>query len=119
MADTQSPVPVPATDQSTRTLILVTYGLFLLALLQVTCFAAIIGVIIAYVKRPDVRGTVWESHVENQITTFWAGVILSLAGWLTIWLLGLGLLFWLAAAVYVGYRSIKGLIRANDYQAYV
>jgi len=33
--------------------------------------ASIIGLIIAYVKRSDLRGTIYESHMTSAIRTFW------------------------------------------------
>ncbi len=119
MADTQGQVPATNIDQSTRTLVLIIYGLFLAAVPLSAGLIAVIGVIIAYVKRDEVRGTVWASHIENQITTFWTGFLLCVAGWATIWMFGLGLLFWLAGFVYFVYRSIKGLLAANDFKPYV
>ncbi len=30
---------------------------------------------IAFVKRDEARGTIWESHYRNLLTVFWAGLI--------------------------------------------
>jgi len=68
------PVPAP----SERPAVLVGYGLFLLA---VVCggITALIGAVIAYARRDDARGTVWESHYRNLILVFWVGTVFALS----------------------------------------
>ena len=71
----------------------------------------IVGVIIAYVKRPDFAGTPWESHLTYAIRTFWIGVIGLVVGIvLTLVLIGL-LIIW-AVAIWVMVRAVIGLVRA-------
>ena len=38
------------------------------------------GVIVAYLKRADAAGTVYESHFTYAIRSFWIGLLLTLAG---------------------------------------
>jgi uncharacterized membrane protein len=64
----------PAADDGLRVAALITYGLFGLAIFN--GLTAIVGVVLAYVKRSEARGTVWEGHFSNLITVFWAAVIL-------------------------------------------
>ena len=55
---------------------------------------AIVGVIINYVKRDDARGTVYESHFDWQIRTFWWGLLWAIIGVvLAIALVGFAILF--------------------------
>ncbi|HEY4941524.1 MAG TPA: hypothetical protein VII56_08850 [Rhizomicrobium sp.] len=112
----QSSVPaVPSTD--TRTLAIIVYGLYLGAVF--TCGAAgIAGVVLAYIKRDEARGTVWESHFENAIHAFWVWFMLMAIGVATVWLF-IGLFVMAAAFVYFLYRTIKGLIGAIDSKPYV
>jgi uncharacterized membrane protein len=49
------------------------YGLYLFAFCN--GITALIGVVIAYVKRADARGTIYESHFSNAITVFWVATI--------------------------------------------
>src|SRR5262245_29519912 len=68
--------PGDAQHSSLRTMATISYVLYLVTFL--IGFSAIIGVIIAYIKKPDAKGTVWESHFKNLILVFWvmsAGVI--------------------------------------------
>jgi uncharacterized membrane protein len=53
---------------------LISYALFGLAVFN--GLTAIVGVVLAYVKRGEARGTVWEGHFSNLITVFWATIIL-------------------------------------------
>ena len=117
MSDSQGQLPATTASSDTRTLAIIIYGLYLAAVISAG-LAGVVGVIIAYVKRDEARGTIWESHFENQITAFWAWLILFVAGWATVWLLGLGILVIGVAFVYFLYRTIKGLIRAIDSQPY-
>jgi len=116
-----SPQPVvpsaaPASED-TRTLAIIVYGLYLASLFCIG-LSGIAGVILAYVKRDDVRGTIWESHFENAIQAFWIWFGLTVLGFLTVWLL-IGFVIMGVAYIYFAYRTIKGLVRAVDSQPYV
>jgi len=68
-----------------RTTAMICYGLYLLGFF--TGFTTIIGVIIAYIKKSDAVGTVWESHFRNLILVFWvmlAAFVIGLAT-LPVW----------------------------------
>jgi uncharacterized membrane protein len=74
---------------------------------------AIVGLIINYVKRDDVRGTVYESHFDWQIRTFWWGLIWAVVGLvLAIVLVGFVVMF--AAWVWMVYRVVKGWLKLNE-----
>lgn len=91
------------------------YGLYIASyFLGVT---AVIGVIVAYLKRGEARGTVYESHFSNQITVFWVVLVVGiLGGLLTIIVIGWLVLFLLA--IWSIWRVVKGLIRAMDRRPY-
>ena len=111
----QPAVPMTASDD-TRTLAIIVYGLYLGALFCVG-LSGIAGVILAYIKRDDAKGTIWHSHFENAIHTFWIWLGLSILGILTIWFL-VGLVVLVAAYIYFAYRTIKGLLRAIESKPY-
>ena len=95
-----------------RTLTHILYGLY--AVFWLTGgVSALVAIIINYVKRDDVAGTVYESHFDWQIRTFWwslvwvvAGLLLALVmiGFLVLWVLSLWTL----------YRIIKGWLYLHD-----
>lgn len=73
----------------------------------------IVGVVINYVKRDDVRGTVYESHFDWQIRTFWWGLLWAVVGFVTAFVLvGFAILF--AAWVWAIYRVVKGWLKLNE-----
>jgi uncharacterized membrane protein len=128
--------PGTADQTSLRTLAILGYVLFLLACFN--GFTAIIGVLIAYVKRGDAAGTIWHSHFTNLILVFWVtvgGALLGVLSWpLTFgalfarhffWLwptavfpLFFGLLILPLLAVWYLYRIIRGLLRAGEDRPY-
>lgn len=74
---------------------------------------AIVGLIINYVKRDDVRGTWLESHFRWQIRTFWFTFLgLVFYGLLVITIIGIPLAWMLIAilGLWVGYRVIRGWV---------
>ena len=74
---------------------------------------AIVGIVVNYVKRDDARGTLYESHFDWQIRTFWWGLLWGVVGVATIWLL-VGFVVLGAAWVWAVYRVIKGWIKLNE-----
>lgn len=103
-----------AVKDSDRNIAHVTYLLFALSL--VSGLTAIAGVIVAYLKIGDVRGTVLESHYQWLIRTFWislaAGIIAALLSFI-----GIGLLLIIVVVVWYIYRLVKGWLRLNDGKA--
>lgn len=133
MSDTASKPP-GATEP--RIMAIVCYALFIVAVTN--GFTSIVGVVLAYVKRPEARRTIWESHFNNLIHVFWSGVAVfalflialmfgvfgfahsvendAFPGVLflvpVIWLLGVAYLVWYL------YRTVKGIVQALDGKAY-
>ncbi|MCS6766574.1 MAG: hypothetical protein MO847_09310 [Candidatus Protistobacter heckmanni] len=94
---------------SLRKLTHVLYALYAFAWLTFGS-AAIVAIIINYVKREDVRGTLYETHSNWQIRAFWICVVplmLVWVGFVLLWALGIWAL----------YRIIKGWLYLNDSRA--
>lgn len=132
--------PAPVASEETRFVAIAAYILFLLAFMN--GITAIVGVVLAYVKRGDARGTIYASHYSNLITTFWVTLVLGLilcalvvqAVFGTILFLAHPIVFewhpWLygffpgvalgfvALAVFYLYRTVKGLVRVLEGVAY-
>jgi uncharacterized membrane protein len=136
-----APAPMPpgapdAAQSNLRSLVILCYVLYLLAL--VNGVTAIAGVIIAYVKRADARDTIWYSHFDTMIVTFWVMLIAGFVGTVSflfslggvlawpiihpalslVTLMFGGLLIFPIFAVWYLYRVIKGLVRASDDRPY-
>ena len=92
------------------------YGLFL-AGIPTLLMGPLLGVLVAYVKRRDAVGTVWASHFDNMIVTFWVMLGVGLAGIvLTFFLIGFAILGLLILWFY--WRMIRGAMRALDGRDY-
>jgi uncharacterized membrane protein len=81
----------------------------------------IVGVIVAYVKREQARGTWVASHLRWLIRTFWYSLLWAAVGWIVLLILGLvligiplAILIWGAASIWVLYRVIRGYLLFND-----
>jgi len=89
------------------------------ALQAVSFFVAltfIVGVVINYVKRDDVRGTWLEPHFRWQIRTFWFGLLWGVLGTVTL-PVGVGHLILLANVVWMIYRVVKGWLALHEGKA--
>ena len=94
-----------------RQLTLVTYVLYALAWMN--GITGLIALLINYIKRDDVRGTVYESHFTWQIRTFWWALVWCVVGFITIWV-GVGFLVLGATGIWWLYRLVKGLLNWSD-----
>ena len=112
MSDEQPTHSVTRTTDSDRVLAVVNYVLFLVSPGTIG-LTTIVAVILAYVRRDRSDGFV-TSHYTYQIYTFWYALGIAILGWLTVWILGLGLLIWLLGALWVVVRSVIGLMRLVD-----
>lgn len=125
MTDVPPPNPVPPpvlaaapSEVDARTFTIIIYGLYIGGVLT-SGATGIVGVIMAYIKRAEYKGTIWESHVENAIHAFWVCFLLSIVSIPLMLLFGLGFIVLAGAVIYFLYRSIKGLIAAIDSKPYV
>lgn len=103
--------PRPEFEQgvSLRTMTHITYGLFALGMLTAGLFgiATVAAVILAYIKRSDASGTIYASHLDWLIKTFWWG-LLWLAISLVLVLVFVGWITGLVAVIWIVYRLIRG-----------
>jgi uncharacterized membrane protein len=97
-------------DASARTLTMILYVLYALGLF--TVITAIVAIIINYVKKEDMRGTLYESHFRWQIRTFWFSLlILFLLLLLNVLLLfGLGGVLLTASAVFAAFIGLGAVL---------
>ena len=102
---------------SLKTLTMAVYALQVLSVF--VGITAIVGVIINYVKREDAAGTLYESHFDWQIRTFWWGLLWTAVGFILLFAFGLGLLVWFVAGIWALYRVVKGFLKLNDNQPVV
>jgi uncharacterized membrane protein len=114
-AQAYPPRPVPD-HESLRTMTIIVYALMLASFVSMHT-AAVVAVILAYVKRGDARGTIWETHFDAVIATFWIGLVVMIVG-IPLCFVLVGIPIMVALAIWYLYRNIKGLVRAIDGQPY-
>jgi uncharacterized membrane protein len=74
---------------------------------------AVVAIIVNYVKREDVAGTIYQSHFDWQIRTFWWGLLWGVIGMLLIIVVvGFAVLF--AGWVWTVYRVVKGWLKLTE-----
>lgn len=98
-------------EAAAKKLTTITYALYALSLFFGIPF--IVAIIINYVKKSDVEGTLYESHFRWQIRTFWFTVLWSVIGVVTAFFL-VGFLVLAAAGIWYIYRVVRGFLNLND-----
>jgi uncharacterized membrane protein len=98
-------------EESNKNITHVIYGLYAASL--ISGITSIVAIVLNYVKRDDVVGTVYESHFRWQIRTFWFSVLWGVVGWITVWIL-IGFGVWIAAGIWFIYRIAKGWLRLSE-----
>ncbi|MET0683120.1 MAG: hypothetical protein ABWZ29_07245 [Casimicrobiaceae bacterium] len=129
MADFPAPAPVPdsgvAAGQPPVSAGLLAYALFgtaaVIALVSsgfpliapLMGFVGIAGLIVAYVKRDDARGTWIASHLTWLIRTFWYSLLWGAIGTVfAVTIIGLivAIPIWVVASIWVIYRVVRGYL---------
>ena len=96
---------------SPKTWAIIVWALYLLS--GITGITAIVGLIIAYMKRGELAGTPFESHMNYAIRTFWLGLIGVVIG-IVLTFVMIGFLVLILVAAWMIYRMVRGLICALD-----
>lgn len=104
--------------QNNKTLAMVVYGLYALAIFT-GGLTGIVAIIINYVKYDDVRATWLESHFRWQIRTFWYSLLWGgLLMLLVLATFGIAMIIawlpWGVLAIWYIYRVVKGFLYLND-----
>jgi uncharacterized membrane protein len=115
MSEFATPAPTGAKTQeeldSLKTVTHVVYALQAIGLF--TGIGFIVAIIINYIKREDAAGTLYESHFDWQIKTFWWGLLWSVVS-LVLMLVVIGAFIWIAVFIWGIYRIAKGWLKLND-----
>jgi uncharacterized membrane protein len=102
-------------EENDRLALHIVYGLYALSL--VTALPSLLGAILAYLKRPDMRGSWLESHATWQIRTFvimLISSIISAALAATFILIPFAMLLAGLTWGWFGYRAIKGWLKLSN-----
>lgn len=114
-----------------RTLTFALYILYIVAIFSAGLLA-VVALIINYVKRRDVRGSIFESHFTWQIRSFWWYLVWNIIAFIPFLFLFFtgedpnlfaGVAFGASAScllvvflawIWIVYRAIRGIMRLND-----
>ena len=117
-------VPAPARrdggdSDSLRKVALLDYLLHIAGLLFSMGLLSVVALIINYIKRDDANGTIYRSHMDWMISTFWWTLFWIVVAFLPTLLLSVvsfGLLSFLfvVPCLWFLYRMVKGLLRLID-----
>lgn len=107
------PRPPAASDAiSPRAWAIVVWSLYLAS--YITFFlTAVIGLIIALIKRDELAGTEFASHMTSAIRTFWIAFVGILLG-AVLSVIGIGVVLIIALVIWHLFRSVRGLVLALD-----
>lgn len=108
-----SSLPATNTSKQHRTLTWIIYGLY--AASFVLGITSIVAIILNYIKRDSVAGTVYASHFSWQIRTFWIGLAGMVLAVVTLFIV-IGWPVAIATIVWVVYRLVMGAVRLMDDQ---
>lgn len=102
-----------------RRVCFIDYALHIAGPLLSMGFLSVIALIVNYIKRDDARGTVYESHMNWMIRTFWWTLFWIIVSFIPVFLLtvvtfGLLSFLFLIPVIWYLYRMIKGVLRLND-----
>jgi uncharacterized membrane protein len=104
--------------EALRKVCLTDYLLHIAGLLFSAGLLSVVAVILNYVKRDDAKGTIYYSHMQWMIRSFWWAlfwvIVVGVPAVITFGILGFLML--LPAAWFL-YRMIKGLLALNDGKA--
>src|SRR5690554_1707752 len=89
-------------QQSMRTYSMIVYGLYALGLF-LGGLPTLIGLIMAYLKRNEFRGTIYHGHMTLLIRTFWYSLVVSFLG-AVLALIYIGYVILFAVGVWYIYR---------------
>jgi uncharacterized membrane protein len=102
-----------ATEQQNKDITQIIYGLHAASLIA-GGLTSIVAVVLNYVKRGDVVGTLYESHFRWQMRTFWFGLLWIVVGWILLFAFFLGVLVWIASGIWFIYRIVIGWVRLSE-----
>lgn len=104
----------PQQADSNRSITQLIYAMYALSL--VVGITWLVGIVLNYVKRDDVVGTIYESHFRWQIRTFWFSLLWCVIGVITMFVI-VGFFVLGFAAVWYVYRIVKGWLRLSEGKA--
>jgi uncharacterized membrane protein len=110
MSESMPVSPVIVSEESRKMVLIVNILYAASFLFGVSC---IVGLVLAYMKRPAAVGTIWEGHFTYAIRTFWIGFGLGMVALVLIFV-GIGLLLMPLVGVWFIVRVVRAFLAWND-----
>jgi len=107
--------PRPLSNDPLWKVVVIVYLLQALAI-PTSGLLAVAGVIINYLKQDEVRTSPLDAHFRWQIRTFWIGLLWSVIGAITTFLI-IGWFILVGLAIWYIYRVVRGALALNDGRA--
>jgi uncharacterized membrane protein len=107
----QPMTPATSPAEKMRSIVLVVNALYAASFL--VGITSVIGVVLAYMKRSEAAGTIWEGHLTYAIRTFWMALIMGLIGVLLLMVL-IGIPILIFVAVWYVVRIVRAFLAWND-----
>ncbi|MDP8079214.1 DUF4870 family protein [Phocoenobacter skyensis] len=108
----QNTTDLVSTNQSQKNWMLAIYILFAASILF-GGIPTLVGAIIAYVKRDEMKGTFYESHITYLIRTFFVAFIGGILG-LILSFIGIGIILLFIIGIWYIFRVVVGMIKFFD-----
>jgi len=96
----------PQQAEANKSITHIIYALYAASLLSGSV-TGIIAIVVNYVKREDVAGTIYATHFRWQIRTFWFSLLWFVIGGSTVWII-IGFPILAVAGIWYIYRIVKG-----------
>jgi uncharacterized membrane protein len=112
---TVAPQSLSTVDDAAKTNALIAYALMVIGLF--TGVFWFIGAIWAMVKKGEAKGTKFEDHYSNIIKTFWWGLGLSILGFILAFVF-IGYLILLVVWIWSIYKVINGIAKITSNKSY-
>jgi uncharacterized membrane protein len=107
--------PLTLREENAKSNVVIAYIFMLLGVF--TGVFWLIGAIWAMVKADEARGTLFEDHYANIISTFWWGIFWSVIGVILAFVF-IGYILLFGVWVWSIFRMVKGIARATSNQSY-
>ncbi len=100
-----------ATEQQNKDITQIIYGLYAASLVVGVTY--IVAIILNYVKKDEVVGTMYESHFRWQMRTFWFSLLWFVIGCITAFFI-VGFFVLIANGIWFIYRIVIGWLRLSE-----
>jgi uncharacterized membrane protein len=107
----QTAVTPEEKDKADKTMTTIIYALYAASL--IVGITALVAIVLEYIKKEDVAGTLYQSHFRWQIRTFWYSLLWAVLGAVTS-IIVVGLFILAADLIWYIYRIAKGWLRLHE-----